>query len=114
MPNEEDEATLRKEIHNLVEIIIQQRITTSKFIPSKDLVRYAGAVYDHKEIESMFNAILDGWFGIGKYTYRFEAQLSKYLGVKKTIMTNSGSSARPAASRSRSAARASGSAKATW
>ena len=41
----------------------------------------------------MINAILDGWFGVGKYARRFEFGLSKFLGTKRAIMTNSGSSA---------------------
>jgi len=88
----DDEAVLRGEIFKIIRKIFQLRSKTA-FTPSKDKIRYAGAVYDHEEIESMVNAILDGWFGVGKYTRRFETELSKFLGVKKAVMTNSGSSA---------------------
>jgi len=87
------EALLREEIHKTVRRIFEERASKASFKPVKDIVRYAGAVYDHEEVESMIDAILDGWFGVGKYAYRFETELSKLLSVKRTIMTNSGSSA---------------------
>lgn len=89
----DDEAVLREDIFRIVRKILESRSSETIFKPGKDLVRYAGAVYDHEEIEYMVDAILDGWFGVGKNTRRFEAGLSKFLGVKKAIMTNSGSSA---------------------
>jgi CDP-6-deoxy-D-xylo-4-hexulose-3-dehydrase len=89
----DDETALRQEIFKLVREIFQLRSSKTAFRPGKDLVRYAGAVYDHDEVESMINAILDGWFGVGKYARRFERELSEFLGVKKAVMTNSGSSA---------------------
>jgi CDP-6-deoxy-D-xylo-4-hexulose-3-dehydrase len=88
-----DEALLRDEIFQSVKKILKLRRSEETFTPSKDMVRYAGAVYDHDEIEGMVNAILDGWFGVSKYTRQFEAELAKLLGVKKAAMTNSGSSA---------------------
>ncbi len=89
----EDEAALRDEIFKIARRILQARSSQKTFTPGKDLVRYAEAVYDHEEVEGMFNAILDGWFGVGKYTKRFEAELARVLDVKKAAMTNSGSSA---------------------
>jgi len=89
----EDEAALRDEIFRTVRRILQARSSQKTFTPGKDMVRYAEAVYDYEEVEGMFNAILDGWFGVGKYAKRFEAELARFLGVKKVVMTNSGSSA---------------------
>jgi len=88
-----NENEIREKIFDLVREIFEIRRSKEKFIPIKDKVQYAGAVYDHDEVIEMFNAILDGWFGIGKYVLRFEREFAKFLGVKKTIMTNSGSSA---------------------
>lgn len=87
------EADLREEIFNIIKNIFRLRSLKVKFRPEKDKVRYAGAVYDHEEIINMINAILDGWFSSGKYTYRFQAELARFLGVRRSIMTNSGSSA---------------------
>ncbi|HIE18460.1 TPA: lipopolysaccharide biosynthesis protein RfbH, partial [Candidatus Bathyarchaeota archaeon] len=87
------EETLRDEIFKLVKRIYDLRSATDKFSPSVDMVRYAGAVYNDEEIKNMINAILDGWFGVSKYARRFESRFSRFLGVKRTIITNSGSSA---------------------
>jgi CDP-6-deoxy-D-xylo-4-hexulose-3-dehydrase len=89
----DDEAALRKEIFKTVKRILQLRSSEKTFRPGKDLVRYAEAIYDHEEIENMFNAILDGWFGVGKYARRFEVEFAKFLNVRSAIITNSGSSA---------------------
>lgn len=89
----ENETVLREEIFKIVRKLVCLRSSKTAFRPGKDKIQYAGAVYDHEEIENMINAILDGWFGVGKYTHRFEMELSRFLGVKKAIMTNSGSSA---------------------
>jgi len=87
------EETLRDEIFKIVKRIFELRSINDKFSPGVDMVRYAGAVYDDEEIKNMINAILDGWFGVSKYARRFESEFSRFLGVKKTIITNSGSSA---------------------
>jgi len=88
-----NEEALRGEILDLVKRIFELRSAADKFSPGVDMVRYAGAVYDDEEIKNMINAILDGWFGISKYARRFESRFSRFLGVKRTIITNSGSSA---------------------
>jgi len=56
-------------------------------------VQYAGALYDEHEILAMVDSILNGWFGLGRKGREFELMFSKYLGVTRTILTNSGSSA---------------------
>jgi CDP-6-deoxy-D-xylo-4-hexulose-3-dehydrase len=89
----EDEAILRNEIFETVRRILQARSSENAFMPGKDLVRYAEAVYDHEEVENMLNAILDGWFGVSKYAKRFESEFARFLAVTKAVMTNSGSSA---------------------
>ena len=89
----DEEALLRDEIFETARRILRARSSEKTFTPGRDLVRYAEAVYDHEEIESMFNAILDGWFGVGKYTKRFESEFARFLAVTKAVMTNSGSSA---------------------
>jgi len=87
-----NEETLRDEIFKLVKRIFELRSAADKFSPGVDMVRYAGAVYDDEEIKNMINAILDGWFGVSKYARRFESRFSRFLSVKRTVITNSGSS----------------------
>jgi len=91
--SDKSEETLRGEIFKVVEKIFKLRSTSDTFSPGVDMIRYAGAVYDDEEIKNMINAILDGWFGVSKYARRFESEFSRFLGVKRTIITNSGSSA---------------------
>jgi len=87
------EEVLRRKIFKIVKKIFETRSARNTFRPGVDLIRYAGAVYDDEEIQNMINAILDGWFGVSKYAQRFESEFSRFLGVKRTIITNSGSSA---------------------
>ncbi len=88
--NEED---LRCEIFKILKKIFHQRSAKKTFRPGVDMIRYAGAIYDEEEVKNMINAILDGWLGVSKYARRFESKFSQFLGVKRTIITNSGSSA---------------------
>ena len=64
-----------------------------QFVSGQTKIQYAGPVYDQREINAMITAILDGWFGVGKYTREFELKFSDFLGAKETILVNSGSSA---------------------
>lgn len=70
---------------------IQQ--SESVFIPGKSTVQYAGAVYDHKELQAMTEVMLKGWFGLGEQGELLEKELAEYLGSKKAFLVNSGSSA---------------------
>lgn len=86
------EKILRQKILKNVEEILKLK-KNDIFIPIKDKVQYAGSFYDQEEIMSMINAILDGWLGVGKNVHQFESKLSRFLGARKSIMVNSGSSA---------------------
>jgi CDP-6-deoxy-D-xylo-4-hexulose-3-dehydrase len=87
------EERLRSEIFRIVKKIFDIRSSEERFRPGVDMIRYAAAVYDEEEIISMIDAILDGWFGVSKRARRFEYEFSRFLGVKRTVITNSGSSA---------------------
>ena len=65
----------------------------NEFVPGKDRILYAGAVFDEKEAISMVDSILKGWFGLGPKAREFTEMFSNYLGVFKTVLVNSGSSA---------------------
>jgi CDP-6-deoxy-D-xylo-4-hexulose-3-dehydrase len=56
-------------------------------------VSYANRVYDHREKENLKNACDDFWLTHSKWCNKFEKDLSSYLGVKKSLLVNSGSSA---------------------
>jgi|LSQX01.3.fsa_nt_gb CDP-6-deoxy-D-xylo-4-hexulose-3-dehydrase len=64
-----------------------------EFIPGKSYVNYGGRVYDEKELINLVDASLDFWLTAGKYAKEFEKSLSSFLGMKYSILVNSGSSA---------------------
>ena len=63
------------------------------FIPGQTTVPYAGRVFDPNEVEAAVGATLDFWLTLGPEGDAFESELAAYLGVKKSILVNSGSSA---------------------
>ncbi len=56
-------------------------------------VPVSGKKYDEKEIIAIVDAALDGWWTEGEVTNKFEKKFCTFLGVKHTIVVNSGSSA---------------------
>ena len=56
-------------------------------------VPVSGKKYDENEIIAIVDAALDGWWTEGEVTNKFEKKFCGYLGVKYTIVVNSGSSA---------------------
>jgi CDP-6-deoxy-D-xylo-4-hexulose-3-dehydrase len=68
-------------------------VGTNGFIPGETVVPYAGRVFTEDEVESGVSSMLDFWLTLGKEGDAFEAKLGEFLGVRKSILTNSGSSA---------------------
>lgn len=64
-----------------------------KFVPGETIVPYAGRVFDEEEVAAAVSATLDFWLTLGKEGAAFENKLADYLGVKKSVLCNSGSSA---------------------
>ena len=63
------------------------------FVPGETPVPYAGRVFTEDEVEAGVGSMLDFWLTLGKEGEEFEHQLAQFLGVKRTILVNSGSSA---------------------
>lgn len=63
------------------------------FEPQTSKISYAGRVFDQDEMMHLTDATLDFWLTSGKYCDKFEADLAQYLGVKFSLLVNSGSSA---------------------
>lgn len=78
-----------KEYYELVHKPIQER----KFIDGETRVKYAGRVFDAKEMQYLVDSALDFWLTYGDYSKQFEKKLAKYLEVKYVFLVNSGSSA---------------------
>lgn len=87
------EAELRKQIAALVAEFHQVRSLKQACIPGKTPVRYAGRVFDEKEIQAAVEASLDFWLTEGRFAEEFQAGLAAKVGTEYAILTNSGSSA---------------------
>jgi CDP-4-dehydro-6-deoxyglucose reductase, E1 len=65
----------------------------SKFVPGESTIPYAGRVFNEDEVEAAVSSTLDFWLTLGPEGKAFEAELAAFLGVKHTLLVNSGSSA---------------------
>lgn len=83
----------REEIRKLVREFFDPSLPTNGFVPGETMVQYAGSIHDEREIISMLDTLLDGWWGLGEKAREFERRLSQYIGAEKAVITNSGSSA---------------------
>src|SRR3989338_30542 len=89
----ETERELREQIYDLTRRIHKLRKSEEKFIPGVSRVNYSGRVFDESEIEALVRSSLDFWITLGPEAKKFEKNFSDYLGVNKTVVCNSGSSA---------------------
>jgi len=88
-----NERRIRREIFKKAAELHRLKATRKEFIPGKSRIRYAGRVYDEKEISNLIDASLDFWLTAGRFARRFEKALAAFLGLKYCMLTNSGSSA---------------------
>lgn len=56
-------------------------------------IPYAGRVFTDEEVEAAVSSTLDFWLTLGSEGLNMENELSQFLGVKKCLLVNSGSSA---------------------
>lgn len=84
---------LRQAILEQVAEYHQEVFANRSFVPGESKVNYAGRVFDAAEMQNMTAAVLDFWLTAGPYSQAFESKLGKLIGVRETILVNSGSSA---------------------
>ena len=84
---------IRTQILALVKEYHTAKFTPKAFDPEKDLVHYAGRVFDEEEIINLVDASLDFYLTANRYAERFESEFAEYLGLSNAILVNSGSSA---------------------
>lgn len=63
------------------------------FVPGQTPVPYAGRVFTEDEVEAAVASTLDFWLTLGPEGAAFESELAAFLGVKHSLLVNSGSSA---------------------
>ena len=85
--------TTREKILGLVQQYYQEKFASKRFDPSRDLVHYAGRVFDAEEIVNLVDASLDFYLTANRYAEKFEADFAEYLGLSDALLVNSGSSA---------------------
>jgi CDP-6-deoxy-D-xylo-4-hexulose-3-dehydrase len=86
-------SNLRYQILDSVRQYYQQKFASKSFDPSRDLVHYAGRVFDADELCYLVDASLDFFLTANRYSERFEAEFADYLGLSNAFLVNSGSSA---------------------
>ena len=87
------EEKIRREILEKVEELYQVRKKAEKFVAGKTPIKYAGKVYNEKEMMNLVDSSLDFDLTAGRYARQFEKEFAEFLGLKYCLLTNSGSSA---------------------
>ena len=84
---------IRRQILELVKDYWRTEFAGRTFVGGKDLLRYAGRVFDDDEMVHLVDASLDFFLTAGRYAEQFESDLAEYLGLSDALLVNSGSSA---------------------
>jgi len=84
---------IRVQILDLVKQYYQEKFSLKTSDHSRDIVHYAGRVFDDEEMCNLVDSSLDFYLTANRYAERFEADFAEYLGVLNALLVNSGSSA---------------------
>ena len=84
---------LREQILSLSERYAELAHGEKQFIAGTSSVPPAGKVLGPAEMRNLVDSSLDFWLTAGRFNARFEAGLAKKTGARRTLTTNSGSSA---------------------
>ena len=74
---------IRAQILDLVKEYHTAKFAAKTFDPDKDLVHYAGRVFDAEEIVNLVDASLDFYLTANRYAERFEVAFADYLGLSE-------------------------------
>ena len=81
------------EIVKLVAEYAAENLTKKKWEPGKDLVQYAGNLFNEDEYTAAVKSLLSGYLVLNKEASKFERLFPMKLGKRYGLLTNSGSSA---------------------
>jgi len=84
---------LRREIATKVTEYYHQAHASRSFAPGQMRVQYASRVYDERELVAAVEPVLDFWLTAGPRAESFEQRLAEYVGVRRALVVNTGSSA---------------------
>jgi CDP-6-deoxy-D-xylo-4-hexulose-3-dehydrase len=88
---------LRAQIAELVGRYHAVAFPPEPFVAGETPVRYAGRVFDEREIQALTDASLDFWLTTGRFAEQFERRFADWFGLRHCSLVNSGSSANLAA-----------------
>lgn len=71
----------------------EKYLTKQEFKAGETPVPVSGKVLDVSDFVSLVDSSLDGWLTAGRFTDDFQRKLGKFVGARKTLFVNSGSSA---------------------
>lgn len=85
----------KKNIKEEIKKLIKEYFSAGKkeFIPGKTKIPLNVPSYGWEEAYEAIESILSTWVTMGEKVYKFERIFAKYIGVKKGVMVNSGSTA---------------------
>lgn len=83
----------REHILDLVRQYYDERFSKRDFIAGKDVVHYAGRVFNEEELCNLVDSSLDFFLTANRYAEEFETKLAEFLGISDALLVNSGSSA---------------------
>ena len=93
MSDDADLLRLRQEILDKVAEYYRLAHAPRPFDPGETFVNYGGRVFDEREMQAAVGAVLDFWLTDGPSAQAFAEGLAAFLGLKRVLPVNSGSSA---------------------
>jgi len=88
-----NEDFLKQQILDLVDQYSALKYEKKPFTAGVDVIPPSGKVLGAQELKNMVEASLEGWLTSGRFNVAFEKSFSKFVGVRHTLTTTSGSSA---------------------
>jgi CDP-6-deoxy-D-xylo-4-hexulose-3-dehydrase len=82
-------AVIARDVQDFVPFGLPDR----SFTPGATPIPPSGKLIGTPEIQNLVEASLDGWLTTGRFNEAFEKRLARYLGVRRALTVNSGSSA---------------------
>ena len=73
---------LKQEILEKVREYATVAHSTDAFVPYKTKVRYAGRVFDDREMVALVSSALDFWLTLGPYGAQFESKMRQFFGSR--------------------------------
>jgi CDP-4-dehydro-6-deoxyglucose reductase, E1 len=93
MTSNNELAELRTQILELSSRYAELAHGPKPFVAGTSVVPPSGKVLGAREMELLVDSCLDMWLTTGRFNSKFESALTKITGVRRTLTTNSGSSA---------------------